>query len=49
VDKQQRSQDQWLWHGAKGMYDRAGFQEVARRKPERPLMRLGLGGSHRPG
>jgi hypothetical protein len=25
------------------MFDRAGFREVARRKPERPVMRLELG------
>jgi GNAT superfamily N-acetyltransferase len=43
VDKPHRSQDQWLWHGTKAMYDRAGFHEVARRKPERPVMRLTLG------
>lgn len=42
VDKQQRSQDQWLWHGAKSMFDRVGFREVARRKPERPVVRLDL-------
>ena len=42
VDKPQHSQPQWLWHGAKAMFDRAGFVELARRKPERPLMRLGL-------
>lgn len=42
IDKPQRSQDQWLWHGAKSMFDRAGFREVARRKPERPVMRLQL-------
>lgn len=43
VDKPGRSQDQWLWHGAKAMFDRAGFREVARRKPERPVMRIDLG------
>lgn len=42
IDKAQRSQGQWLWHGAKTMFDRAGFLEVARRKPERPVMRLKL-------
>jgi GNAT superfamily N-acetyltransferase len=44
VDKPGRSQDQWLWHGAKSMFDRAGFRKVARRKPERPVMRLDLSG-----
>jgi hypothetical protein len=28
------------WFGAKSMYDRAGFKEVARRKPARPVVRL---------
>jgi ribosomal protein S18 acetylase RimI-like enzyme len=28
-----------LWFGAKTMYDAAGFEEVARRKPERPIVR----------
>ncbi len=44
IDKPNRSQDQWLWHGARIMFDQAGFQEVARRKPERPVMRLCLNG-----
>jgi len=42
VDKPERSQPQWLWHGAKSMFDGAGFREIARRKPERPVMRLEL-------
>lgn len=42
VDKPEPSRDDWLWHGAKSMYDRAGFVEVARRKPERPVVRLRL-------
>jgi ribosomal protein S18 acetylase RimI-like enzyme len=42
VDKAERGADEWLWHGAKSMYDKAGFVEVARRKPERPLVRLAL-------
>jgi hypothetical protein len=29
-----------MWFGSKSMYDEAGFSEVARRKPHRPLMRL---------
>ncbi|MRR07159.1 MAG: GNAT family N-acetyltransferase [Deltaproteobacteria bacterium] len=40
VDKPGRSRDDAMWFGAKSMYDRAGFQEVARRKPERPVVRL---------
>jgi GNAT superfamily N-acetyltransferase len=40
VDKPARSKDGDLWFGAKSMYDRAGFKEVARRKPARPVVRL---------
>jgi GNAT superfamily N-acetyltransferase len=29
-----------LWFGTKTMYDEAGFEEVARRKPGRPVVRL---------
>jgi ribosomal protein S18 acetylase RimI-like enzyme len=42
VDKPARSVDEWLWFGAKSMFDKAGFVEVARRKPQRPVMRLKL-------
>jgi len=42
LDKQERSQPQFLWHGAKSMFEKAGFIEIARRKPERPVMRLTL-------
>jgi GNAT superfamily N-acetyltransferase len=42
VDKAQRSNDEDLWFGAKSMYDQAGFAEVARRKPQRPVVRLKL-------
>jgi hypothetical protein len=28
-----------MWFGAKSLYDRAGFREVARRKPTRPVVR----------
>lgn len=42
VDKPSPVEDQWLWYGAKSMYDKAGFHEVARRRPERPVMRLRL-------
>ena len=42
VDKPQRSHDEFLWHGAKSMFDAAGFEEVARRKPQRPVVRLRL-------
>jgi ribosomal protein S18 acetylase RimI-like enzyme len=40
VDKPVRSNDNDMWFGAKSMYDRAGFKEVARRKPTRPVVRL---------
>jgi len=31
-----------MWFGAKSMYDKAGFREVARRKAGRPVVRLEL-------
>lgn len=40
VDKPGRTNDENMWFGAKSMYDRAGFKEVARRKPQRPVVRL---------
>ena len=43
VDRRGRSRDDAMWFGAKSMYDRAGFTEVARRKPARPIVRLKLG------
>ena len=42
VDKPTRSRDEYMWFGAKSMYDHAGFKEVARRKPHRPVVRLRL-------
>jgi GNAT superfamily N-acetyltransferase len=42
VDKAQRGADDWMWHGAKSMYDKLGFEEVARRRPQRPVVRLRL-------
>lgn len=42
VDKAGRCDDDNMWFGAKSMYDRAGFVEVARRKPQRPVVRLKL-------
>ena len=39
VDKADRSKDDAIWFGAKSMYDHAGFKEVARRKPTRPVVR----------
>jgi ribosomal protein S18 acetylase RimI-like enzyme len=42
VDKSARSKDDSMWFGAKSMYAKAGFKEVARRKPGRPIVRLEL-------
>lgn len=42
VDRPARSKDDQMWFGAKSMYDKAGFKEVARRKPQRPIVRLEL-------
>lgn len=42
VDKAERSHPDFMWFGAKGMYDRAGFKEVARRRPNRPVVRRAL-------
>jgi ribosomal protein S18 acetylase RimI-like enzyme len=42
VDRSGRSADDTMWFGAKSLYDEAGFREVARRKPERPIVRLAL-------
>lgn len=43
VDKPTRSNDEYMWFGAKSMYDKAGFKEVARRKPHRPIVRIRVG------
>jgi GNAT superfamily N-acetyltransferase len=40
VDKPERSNNEEMWFGAKSMYDKAGFREVARRKRHRPVVRL---------
>jgi len=42
IDKSERGRDDGMWFGAKSMYDKAGFVEVARRKPARPVMRKRL-------
>jgi GNAT superfamily N-acetyltransferase len=42
VDKEGRTADGNLWFGTWSMFDAAGFEEVARRKPERPVVRLQL-------
>jgi len=40
IDKATPGADAWLWNGAMSMYRKAGFVEVARRRPERPVVRL---------
>jgi GNAT superfamily N-acetyltransferase len=45
VDKAERSRDDAMFFGAKSIYDSAGFNEVARRKPTRPIVRLTLADS----
>jgi GNAT superfamily N-acetyltransferase len=42
VDRPTRSRDDCMWFGAKSMFDRAGFKEVARRRPHRPVVRIEL-------
>lgn len=42
VDLAEPSAGECNWFGAKSMYDEAGFEEVARRKPARPIVRLKL-------
>jgi GNAT superfamily N-acetyltransferase len=41
-DRAQRASDDSMWFGSQSMFDRAGFVEVARRKPARPVMRKAL-------
>jgi GNAT superfamily N-acetyltransferase len=43
-DKPRRSVDDFMWFGAKAMFDREGFVEVARRRPMRPVVRKSLRG-----
>ena len=42
IDKRVRSHPDFMWFGAKSLYDRLGFKEVARRKDTRPVVRRGL-------
>ena len=42
VDKPEPSDDEFMFYGAKTMFDRAGFVEVARRTQTRPVMRRTL-------
>ena len=45
VDRRGRCADDTMSFGAKSMFDAAGFEEVARRKPARPVVRLRIGGA----
>jgi GNAT superfamily N-acetyltransferase len=51
VDKPQRSADDFMFFGARSLYETAGFTEVVRRSPTRVVMRLTLRGAsaHAPG
>lgn len=40
VDKRAAPDSESSWFGSKAMFDEAGFEEVARRKPARPVVRL---------
>jgi GNAT superfamily N-acetyltransferase len=42
IDKPGKSQPDSMWFGAKRMYDREGFKEVARRKDTRAVVRRSL-------
>ena len=42
VDARERKHPDDMFFGAKAMYDRAGFKEVARRRPTRPVVRRAL-------
>ena len=42
VDRSARSRDDALWFGTKSMFDAEGFEEVARRRPQRPVVRKRL-------
>jgi len=42
VDKPERSHDDFMFFGSRGLYERAGFVEVVRRSPTRVVMRREL-------
>jgi len=42
VDKPGDSEPAFLWFGSKRIFDRAGFREVARRTPTRPVVRRSI-------
>jgi GNAT superfamily N-acetyltransferase len=41
-DQRAKKSDDSLWFGTKPMFDRAGFVEIARRKPARPVVRKAM-------
>jgi GNAT superfamily N-acetyltransferase len=43
VDKPERSHDDFMFFGSRGLYESAGFTEVVRRSPTRVVMRRLLG------
>ena len=43
IDKPERSHDTFLWNGVPSTFEREGFVEVARRRPERPVLRRTFG------
>jgi GNAT superfamily N-acetyltransferase len=43
VDRSEPSAADASWFGSKRMFDEAGFDEVARRRPDRPVVRLRVG------
>lgn len=45
VDRHDKASDDSLWFGTRRMFEKAGFEVVARRKPTRPVMRKILGRS----
>jgi ribosomal protein S18 acetylase RimI-like enzyme len=47
VDTSHPDAGESTWFGVKSMYDKAGFEEVARRKPARPVVRLELAASNK--
>ena len=42
VDKPERSHDDFMFFGSRGLYENAGFVEVVRRSPTRVVMRKAL-------
>jgi len=47
VDRAERSSDEAMWFCARSMYDDAGFREVARRRPHRPVVRRSIAPARR--